>query len=221
MNTSRNPHHLGAQNHDVELTIQSTGSLGGCRVASLAFLATAKTFPFALAIAFLLAAPSPAVSGDAEFKLLNEEDCKPLEPSSFTKLPPRFSAYAKWAKKCPLAKTTTSTATVFIISVWSEAYYDSQSGSAKTMRKDFPLPVIIDESFSQLGELPEIYPVNDTTFPQISFGHWVANFPTQINIDVSNPAVDGDYFYPPLVWDRKRHHYFAKPGEVKYGHRRF
>lgn len=174
-----------------------------------------------LAFGLMAVTTSRGVCSVYNFKELQEKECGAVDPYLVMKLPKSFAKYANWAKACPLRKEDNSKAHIYIISIWSESYYESQVGDAKNILEHFPRPIIMDGKCTLLGELPELFPVNDTTFPRIYFGRWVSGIPTEIHVDVSNPAVDGDYFYPPIVWDGNQRKYFSTSGEVTHGQRRF
>jgi hypothetical protein len=55
----------------------------------------------------------------------------------------------------------------------------------------------------------------------VYFGKWQSGMLTEIRVDVYNPAVTGDYYYAPLIWNKNSGVYEMKSGEKEktYGHR--
>jgi len=150
------------------------------------------------------------------FSKLDEGKCVVLDGVDVNKLPPEWHKYKGFVKKCEMRRTKTSEAKFSVISIWAHEYLDARH---KTSWEDFPSSIIADNNFSQLGQLPEIYPMDSPTHLIIYYGIWKNNIPTEIMIDVSNPAVTGDYYYEPLVWDAQLAKYVLKNSEAKDGKR--
>lgn len=172
-------------------------------------------FVFFFALAFVSSAHS---EGYRNFLLLNPDDCVPLDKKVVMQLPAEWHKYAGFVKICGLKRKEDREASVSIISVWAHDYYDSLPEGA--LWKDFPLPLIIDKAFLRIGELPELYPTGDIITVNLYYGKWRGHIPTEIMVDVINPAVEGNYFYAPLVWNKQNRVYQMKKGKgITYGSR--
>jgi hypothetical protein len=155
-----------------------------------------------------------------DFLLLNPDDCAPLDKKVVMQLPAEWHKYADFVKICGLKRKGDREASVSIISVWAHDYYDSLP--AGSLWKDFPFPLIINKDFRRLGELPELYPTGDIATINLYCGKWQGYMPTEIRVDVINPAVEGNYFYAPLVWNKQNSTYRMKKTngkEITYGSR--
>lgn len=139
-------------------------------------------------------------------KLLNEEKCTNLKLEDLTKLPVAFLKYGDFTKLCRLNEGENfgqwSTA---LVSIWAHEYLRSKGGA--TEWEHFPSSILVDRTFNVVGELPEIYPMDWATHLAVNFGKWHAGRPEEITVDVSNPAVSGDYYYAPLKWNRVKEKY--------------
>jgi hypothetical protein len=156
-------------------------------------------------------------AGYPGFRELNDEECVVLDEKDIQKLPPAWHKYKGFVKICGLKKNKTAKANISIISIWANDYLDSQK---KTSWEDFPRTVIVDDHFNQLGTLPELYPMDSPSEPIIYYGRWKKGIPTAIRIDVYNPAVSGDYYYAPLIWNEKTKKYYMKETESVSGKRK-
>lgn len=142
------------------------------------------------------------------FTKLNPDECTTLEKDVvLSKLPIGFSKYTGFVKICNLINKGKETR-VSIVSVWAHEYLDVQP--PKTAWENFPLPIIVDNHFKPLGYLQELYPSSWVTDLNIYYGKWRLDIPTEIRVDVENPAVSGDYYYPPLIWNEKSSFYEIK-----------
>jgi hypothetical protein len=130
---------------------------------------------------------------------LNPANCLKLDEKSRTRLPESWRKYAAFTKYCPI-KPQSDKANVSIITVWVKDYYDSRSSDAGW--ETFPKPLIVDRDMNKIGELPELYPVDEPREIDILVGKWQSGIPTEIKVDVFNPAVSGDYFYPPIRFNQ-------------------
>jgi hypothetical protein len=82
---------------------------------------------------------------------------------------------------------------VSVITIWIKDYFHSITPSSRNILENFPLPLIVNNSFNKLGGVPEAYPGFDVTQTDIYYGKWQSGLPTEILVYVNNPAVDGDY----------------------------
>lgn len=154
-----------------------------------------------------------------DFKKLQKDHCKPPRQKLLQKLTGEWVGYKKFIKQCDLKKDEALPAAISIVSIWVTEYYESKPISDVASVENFPLPIIVYQDVETVGELPELYPENDVVSPKIYFGKWMENIPTEIRVDVSNPAVEGNYFYPPLLWNDKSRTYEMKSKDVTYGQR--
>lgn len=165
----------------------------------------------------LFLTPTLAFAGSYPgFRELKEEECIPLKSSLIEKLPNSWSKYEPFIKICPLARSSKIPARVSLVSIWSHEYLDSQR---KTMWENFPLPMLVDENFNDIGTLPEIFPMSSVTEPIVHYGKWREGLPSEIRVDVYNPTVSGNYYYSPLTWDNKDRRYHMRDQEPKFGSR--
>lgn len=91
--------------------------------------------------------------------------------------------------------------------------------TAKCSLARFSIPIIINDQFERIGQLSELYPSDWVTDLKIRYGKWQSDIPTEIRVDVENPAVSGDYYYAPLIWNAKSGRYEMKDVEPKNGKR--
>ena len=131
-------------------------------------------------------------------------------------LPAAWHKYQGFIKKCALRKCRDSKTVISLVSVWAHDYLDSKRSN---MWENFPDTIFIDEQFKQVGTIPEVYPMGTVTEQFVYYGKWQGDIPREILIDVSNPAVSGDYYYEPLIWDEKTWKYEMKDRQDKSGPR--
>lgn len=176
-----------------------------------------KLSPAILIAAFLIMSLSCNLfaAGYAGFTKLNEKDCVVLDDDHVHKLPSTWHKYKGFIKSCGLQKKAEK-AKVFIISVWGHEYLDANN---LDMWEEFPLPVIVDDQWNQVGSFPELYPSELECDLKVYYGNWKMGIPKEIRIDVSNPTVSGDYYYAPLRWNPNSMMYIMKDTEEKYGKR--
>jgi len=170
---------------------------------------------FTIGFFFVLFSNSFA-AGYPGFIDLRESKCVLMDGKDVLNLPPAWHKYNGFIKICGLKKNKASKVNVSIISIWAEDYLDAQK---KEMWEDFPVTIIVDDDLNQLGKFPELYPMNSPVELSVYYGKWKSGKPTEIRIDVSNPAVGGDYYYPPLIWNAKDEQYHMKSKETKHGKR--
>lgn len=170
-----------------------------------------------LFILLLFTVTSTCFGSDYEgFTKLNPEECVPLgKKVVVSKLPTEWHKYAAFAKICKLKQKKTSTAKVSVIFMWVGDYYETTGES--TDRKDLPSPLIVDNKYNKIGELPKIFFGDYTESPDIHYGKWQSGMPFEIRLDVS--ATDEDYYYTPLKWDKKTVHYKSTDLDKKSGKR--
>jgi hypothetical protein len=140
------------------------------------------------------------------FRELIPDECVPLNKKAvLAQLPSEWRPYADFVKICSLKQKKAPIAQVSIITVWAEDYYEITGKS--TPWKDFPRPLIVDASKKKLGELPELYPRDDTKQTTLHYGEWQSGIPTDIKVDVAVYTENEDYYYKPFLWNRKYKHY--------------
>jgi hypothetical protein len=173
---------------------------------------------FLVAAVFLL---TPCVHGKGYkgFLLLNPDECVPLDEKVVLQLPVEWHKYSDFIKICGLTQKKGQPAKVSIISVWADDCHEAQPAGAEW--EEFPRPIVVDTSYRQLGQLPELYPTHQESELSVYYGKWRSGTPEEIRVDVHNPAVDGDYYYAPLVWNGKQGRYEIKKGgdQRTYGRR--
>ena len=172
---------------------------------------------FLVAAAFLLT-PNAYGKGYKGFLLLNPDECVPADKKVLLQLPAEWHKYGDFVKICGLTQKKGQPAKVSILSVWADDFYEAQSPDP--VWEDFPLPLIVNNSFHQVGQLPEIYPSNPPHWLNVHYGKWQSGIPTEIRVDVENPAVTGDYYYAPLLWNKDKEKYQMKSEERTYGRQR-
>jgi hypothetical protein len=153
------------------------------------------------------------------FQLLNPDHCVALDKKIVLQLPAEWHKYGDFVKICGLKQEKSQTAKISIISIWVQDYFGTLASNAAWEK--FPLPLIVDEGYRQAGHLPELYPMDQPRELDVYVGKWQSGVPTEIRVDVYNPAVTGDYYYAPLVWSKKNEAYEMRSGkkERTYGHR--
>lgn len=154
--------------------------------------------------------------GYAGFNELNDKECEVLGDNDIQKLPQSWHKYKGFIKICGLKKSNTEKPQILLISIWAFDYLES---SNLDMWEEFPLPVIVDDQWNQVGSFPELYPANLASDSYVFYGKWKAGIPREIRIDVENPSVTGDYYYAPLRWNPKAKRYIMKDTEERYGKR--
>ena len=138
------------------------------------------------------------------FKLVQDEQCVPIQDEVLNALPSEWLKYKGFIKICALKKNMTAKSGVYIISIWSHDYLDALK---KETWENFPLTILVDNNYRQCGRFPELYPRSYVNSLYVSYGKWKGNIPTEIRIDVTDPTVTGDYHYAPLLWDDKDKQY--------------
>lgn len=176
------------------------------------------TFSFLVPLLFISLTATLSFAGPYPgYRELKEEECVPLRSSLVRKLPSSWKKYEPFIKICPLARSFDAPARVSVVSIWCHDYLDSQQ---KTRWENFPLPMLVDENFNEVGTLPEIFPMDSRTEPIIYYGKWKSGLPFEIRVDIYNPTVSGDYYYSPLTWDEKGRRYHMLAKEPRFGNRR-
>ena len=170
---------------------------------------------FLLVTLFVLT-PSVHGKGYKGFLLVNPDECVPLDKKVVLQLPAEWHKYSDFVKICGLTPKKGQSAKVSVISIWADDYYETQPASAKW--EEFPRPLIVDRSYRQLGQLPELYPTHQESELSVYYGRWRSGIPEEIKIDVYSPAVGGDYYYAPFVWNSSQRRYEMKMGEDKRTH---
>jgi hypothetical protein len=161
--------------------------------------------------------PSSHGKGYKGFKLLNPDECTQLDKKVVSQLPVEWHKYADFIKACKLKDKNTAEAKVSIITIWAHDYLSAKGPGAEW--ENFPLPIIVDINLNQIGQLPELYPMDWVTHLDVYYGKWKSGIPSVIMIDVENPAVTGDYYYAPLNWSKKDGQYKMKNMDVTSGKR--
>ncbi len=156
-------------------------------------------------------------NGYRGFKLLNPDECTPLDKKTVMQLPEEWHKYSDCIKICELKRKKSTNARVSIISIWAHDYYKKLPADAPWER--FPRPLIVDDRIRKIGELPKLYPFDQPCDLDVYYGRWRSGMPGEIRIDVLNPAVEGDFYYEPLIWNEKTGSYEMKSKEAKYGRR--
>ena len=164
----------------------------------------------------LIITSNSLAAGYQGFRELKGKDCVLLSEKDVQRLPSVWYKYKNFIKICPLKNKATSRPSVSIISIWTDDYLNTQ---ATKMWENFPHTMIVDNNLSELGTLPEFFPMGFRTEPIIYYGKWKSGIPTEIRIDVYNPTVSGDYYYSPLTWNDKDKKYNMKDKESKSGKR--
>ncbi len=147
-----------------------------------------------------------------------DNNCIVLDEVDLQKLSAEWRKYKDFVKKCGFVKRGGSKASVYLISVWA---IDCLEAKRSDTWENFPRTIIVDEQFKQIGAFPEeeLYPYYHPCSLYIYYGKWQGDIPGEILIDVSNPAVSGDYYYAPLIWDKKTGKYEMKDRQDKSGPR--
>lgn len=155
--------------------------------------------------------------GTKGFKKVDEGKCSPLTREDVQKLPLEYGKYVGFLKKCSLKVKDSDTAwKTALVSVWAHDYLSSKGTSNW---EEFPPPLLTDSNFKKLGTLPELFPMDWVTHLVVSYGKWRNGRPSEIRVDVSNPAVSGDYYYPPLQWNQAAGGYEMKSRQPLPGKR--
>ncbi len=157
--------------------------------------------------------------GSQDFILLKPNDCVPLDKKVVLQLPNKWRKYAGFVKICGLKRKKADTANVSLISIWVNDYYATLPPNAPS--EECPLPLIVDKTYRQIGQLPELYPTDPPRELDVRYGKWNSGMPMEIRIHVYNPAVTGNYDYAPLIWNKSQRLYqMKKSGKEKiYGDR--
>ncbi|GFO60219.1 hypothetical protein GMST_25440 [Geomonas silvestris] len=153
------------------------------------------------------------------FELLQESQCSKADAYLVSTLPTQWQKYALFVKSCELMGKAGSPSGFQIVSVWVDEYFQEKYPRQHPRWEPFPKALILDSHLKVVGTLPVVYPRDDITFPDVFYGRWITNVPTEIRIDVENPAEGGDYYYAALVWDESSHSYRSHGTEAIDGTR--
>ncbi|UXH80612.1 hypothetical protein [Roseateles amylovorans] len=140
------------------------------------------------------------------WRTLTPTSCKPLSAEEGKHMPDAWGPYLGAARRCDLTPAG-GPAQVSLISVFVEDFYRGKPDNAPW--ENFPKPMLVDRDFRCLGGLRELYPYDQPRELQLRHGLWKAGVPQEIRVQVSNPAVGGDYALPVLRWDAQQHLYQA------------
>lgn len=151
------------------------------------------------------------------FTRLQEASCSQLSHDSLNALPSAWQKYRGFVRACALKPKGESTAKVFLVSVWAHEYLSHQEAGEW---EAFPRPILVDSQWRAVGQLPENYPQDWVTHLVVYSGKWQSGVPGEILVDVSNPAVSGDYHYRPIRWDKKAGKYLMENEDPVSGKRK-
>ncbi len=152
------------------------------------------------------AAAKPASAAKPAWRTLSPETCAPLGEADRARLPAAWAKYLDATRRCELTAPG-GTARVALVSVFAETYYATRAADAPW--EDFPKPLLVDRDFRCVGGLPELFPFDQPRTLTLRHGLWREGVPQEIRVQVSNPAVGGDYALPALRWDAAEHRYRA------------
>jgi len=175
-------------------------------VLSLAAPWSARADAGPVAPAGKAAAAKPAPATKPAWRSLSPEACAPLSEGERAKLPAAWAKYTEAARRCELTAPGAAPR-VALISVFAETYYAGRAADAPW--EDFPKPLLVDRDFRCVGGLPELFPFDQPRTLTLRHGLWRDGVPQEIRVQVSNPAVGGDYALPVLRWDAAEHRYRA------------
>lgn len=148
------------------------------------------------------------------FKQVNAEECVALDVRRLLSLPPPWHKYEKFVKICPVRRNARSKPVVSMVSIWTEDYLKTKE--VKTW-ENFPHSIVVNEQFQEVATLPAM--IESPIEPVVYFGKWKGALPTEVRVDVHDPTVSGDYYYPPFKWDDKDRRYYMSDEEPKPGRR--
>jgi hypothetical protein len=158
-------------------------------------------------------------NGYRGFTKLDPQKCTKADARIMSQLPSDWQKYNGFVKICSLKKDNTNS-NISVISIWVDEYFEARfPPPAPHQWEEFPIPVIVNGDLQIVGTLPEIYPIDDITSPIIYYGRWQGEIPTEIRIDVENPAEGGDYYYKPIIYNRNEGRYEIKNKEIIHGKR--
>ncbi len=95
-----------------------------------------------------------------------------------------------------------------LVSVFAEDYFRGMPAS--TPWADFPKPLLLDADWRCVGVLPELYPLDEPRTLTLRHGRWQDGIPQEIRIQVTNPALGGDYALPTLQWNTAARRYLTE-----------
>jgi hypothetical protein len=167
-------------------------------------------------LALLVARASSACgNGYPGFSFLDANDCVPLDRKAVLQLPVEWHKYADFTKICGLNQKKGQPAKVSIISIWADDYYETRPSDA--VWEKFPPPLIVDQARQRMGQLPELYPTHQASELRVYYGKWQSGMPAEIRIDVYSPAVEGDYYFAPMIWNKDKGFYEMRSKKRMYG----
>lgn len=174
-------------------------------------------------VILLLVVSISAIPGNAAtypgFELLQESRCNTADTHLLSTLPKQWQQYAGFIKSCELVDKANTRSGFRLVSVWVDDYFQLKFPRQHPRWEPFPNALILDARLKVVGRLPVVYPRDDITSPDVFYGRWIAGLPTEIRVDVENPAEGGDYYYPPLVWNELSHTYQSSGTEAIDGRR--
>lgn len=174
------------------------------------------TAAFTLLLSFAAILAYGGESG--KFRKLVPETCFVVDKEAVAQLPPAWQKFSGFIRSCPLKERAEKAAKVSIIAIWVENYYAARPPEA--IREEFPKPIIVGQDHRTMGSLPELYPIDEPREADLYYGKWVNGIPQELRMDVSNPAVSGDYHYPPIRFTDASGNYEMKDHWIIYGRRR-
>lgn len=177
-----------------------------------------KITTFILICIVSIAQTTPCFGGNQSFKKLHEQGCSLLTRQDILELPLEYRKYLGFVKMCSLNKTDSGSVwRTALVSIWAHDYLVRKGDTATW--EEFPPALLVDSHFKAVGKLPELYPMDWATHLVVSYGKWQNDRPTEIRVDVSNPAVSGDYYYAPLQWNQAKGRYEMKSQQPVTGKR--
>lgn len=150
-------------------------------------------------VAFSLLASAQVKSGSpkAAQLRLDSSACAPVPQDKSAWVPEGWAPYLAFVKLCGVGLQQTPG--LYLLSIWADDYYKTLPPSAPAVK--FPKPLLLSQEGRKIGELPVLFPRDPPRTLEPIFMRWVGNFPYEIKLWLDDPAVLGDRYLPPLLWD--------------------
>jgi len=171
-----------------------------------------------IAIVVALVTSATAQPNDAanrsELVHLNLDSCVSLPSDKRSWLPKEWQPFKPFVKLCPVGMSNVPG--LYVMSVWADDFYLSQPAGSPAVR--FPKPVLFRPDGKGVGEFPVGFPRDPPRTLDPIFIKWSGNFPHEIKLWLQDPAVLGDRYLPPLVWNEKTGRFSQKAGKKGAAH---
>jgi len=150
---------------------------------------------------------NPASSEDQAVSKLDARKCRPATREEKKGLDQAWREFERSIIACPVETSTSGKPPLVVLSV--DAYEFGKMLPKESLAPKYPHALLVLRDGTKVGELPYAYPFDPPVSLDVTFSHWIQNFPHRIDLFLEDPAVGGNKKLPSLEWHMKLKRYTA------------